>query len=89
MRHAFFDNVLNQKKTVEHVLEHLADANFDPEFYKLHESEIVAKFNKENNTNILKDNQKIKSKNDFDKNSIDEKAKQFADFFSGEIVNLE
>jgi len=47
------------------------------------------KLDKENNTNILKDNQKIKSKNDFDKNSIDEKAKQFADFFSGEIVNLE
>ena len=33
-------------------LEHLADANFDPEFYKLHEKEIIAKFNQENNTNI-------------------------------------
>jgi hypothetical protein len=34
------------------VLENLADANFDPEFYKLYESEIVEKFNKENNTSI-------------------------------------
>ena len=52
MRHEFFDAVLTDKKSVEHVLEHLADANFDPEFFKLHEPEIVAKFNKENNTNI-------------------------------------
>ena len=52
MRHEFFDKTLTEKKSVEHVLEHLADANFDPEFYKLHEKEIVAKFNSENNTNI-------------------------------------
>lgn len=52
MRHEFFDKVLTEKRSVEYVLEHLADANFDPEFYKLHEPEIVAKFNKENNTNI-------------------------------------
>ena len=52
MRHEFFNAVLTDKKSVEHVLEHLADANFDPEFFKLHEPEIVAKFNKENNTNI-------------------------------------
>ncbi|WP_435415437.1 NAD(P)/FAD-dependent oxidoreductase [Polaribacter aestuariivivens] len=52
MRHEIFDNWLTQKKSIEHVLEHLLDANFDPEFYKLHEKEIVTKFNKENNTNI-------------------------------------
>ncbi len=52
MRHEFFDKALTEKRSVEYVLEHLADANFDPEFYKLHEPEIVAKFNKENNTNI-------------------------------------
>ena len=52
MRHEFFNAVLTDKKSVEHVLEHLADANFDPEFFKLHEPEIVAKFNKENNTKI-------------------------------------
>jgi len=52
MRHEFFDKTLTEKRSVDYVLEHLADANFDPEFYKLHEKEIVAKFNKENNTNI-------------------------------------
>jgi len=52
MRHEFFDKVLNEKQSIDYVLEHLADANFDPEFYKLHEKEIVTKFNQENNTNI-------------------------------------
>ncbi len=52
MRHEFFDKVLTKKQSVDYVLEHLADANFDPEFYKLHEKNIVAKFNQENNTNI-------------------------------------
>jgi len=52
MRHEFFDTVLTEKRTVNYVLEHLTDANFDPEFYKLHEVEIVEKFNRENNTNI-------------------------------------
>ncbi|MCH2033844.1 MAG: FAD-dependent oxidoreductase [Tenacibaculum sp.] len=52
MRHEFFDKVLTEKKSVNHVLEHLADANFDPEFYKQYEQEIVSKFNRENGTNI-------------------------------------
>ncbi len=52
MRHEIFDSWLTENKSIEFVIEHLADANFDPEFYKLHEAEIVAKFNKENNTNI-------------------------------------
>lgn len=52
MRHEFFDKALTEQHSVEYVLEHLADANFDPEFFKLHEPEIIAKFNKENNTTI-------------------------------------
>ncbi|APY11380.1 FAD-dependent oxidoreductase [Seonamhaeicola sp. S2-3] len=52
MRHEYFDKALTEKRTVNYVLEHLADANFDPEFYKLHEPEIVAKFNNEHGTNI-------------------------------------
>ena len=52
MRHEIFDQWLTENKSIEHVLEFLADANFDPEFFKLHEAEILAKFNKENNTNI-------------------------------------
>lgn len=52
MRHEIFDTWLTENQSIEFVLEYLADANFDPEFYKLHEAEILAKFNKENNTNI-------------------------------------
>lgn len=52
MRHEIFDKWLSENKSIEHVLEFLSDANFDPEFYKLHETEIVAKFNQENGTNI-------------------------------------
>jgi hypothetical protein len=52
MRHEIFDKWLSQNRPIEHVLEFLSDANFDPEFYKLHEAEIVVKFNQENNTNI-------------------------------------
>ncbi|MEO9569663.1 MAG: FAD/NAD(P)-binding oxidoreductase [Polaribacter sp.] len=52
MRHKIFNKWLSQNKTIEHVLEYLADANFDPEFYKLHEAEILLKFNSENNANI-------------------------------------
>ena len=52
MRHDIFDKWLTEERDVHHVLEYLADANFDPEFYKAHEKEIVAKFNAENNTNI-------------------------------------
>lgn len=47
MRHEIFDRWLTQEKSIEYVLEYLADANFDPEFYKLYEKDIVAKFNKE------------------------------------------
>ena len=52
MRHEIFDKWLSAKKAIEFVLEHLTDANFDPEFYKLHEAAIVAKFNTEFDTNI-------------------------------------
>ena len=52
MRHEIFNKWLTKNKSVTHVLEYLADANFDPEFYKQYEAEIVAKFNEENNTNI-------------------------------------
>ena len=52
MRHEIFDRWLTENKSIEHVLEYLKNANFDPEFYNLYEKDIVAKFNQENNTNI-------------------------------------
>jgi len=47
------------------------------------------KIDKEPNNNNLEEKPIKKPKNDFNKSSIDEKAKQFADFFNGEIVNLD
>ncbi len=47
------------------------------------------KIDKEAKKNNLEKEQKIKQKNDSVKSSIDQKAKQFADFFNGEIVNLD
>jgi hypothetical protein len=32
MRHEFFDKVLTNKETVDYVIDHLAAANFDPEY---------------------------------------------------------
>ena len=52
MRHEIFDRWIGAGKTVEYALEHLKDANFDPEFYRQHEGEIVGKFNEENGTAI-------------------------------------
>ena len=39
--------------------------------------------------NNLEDKNKLRTKTNLDTNSIDQKAKQFADFFNGEIINLE
>lgn len=44
MRHEFFDTILNEKKSVQYVLERLKDANFDPEFFTKHEKEIQQEF---------------------------------------------
>jgi len=52
MRHDFFDHVLTENRSVEYAIEYLADANFDPEFYKLHEKAIIDTFNKDHNTAI-------------------------------------
>ncbi|WP_026775813.1 NAD(P)/FAD-dependent oxidoreductase [Polaribacter sp. Hel_I_88] len=52
MRHEIFDKWLTENQKIEHVLEYLKDANFDPEFYNLYEKDIIAKFNQENNTDI-------------------------------------
>ncbi|MFY0600178.1 MAG: NAD(P)/FAD-dependent oxidoreductase [Cyclobacteriaceae bacterium] len=52
LRHHAFNKWLDNERTVDFVLEHLADANFDPEFYKKHENAIVSQFNSEQSTNI-------------------------------------
>ncbi|MGW8122532.1 NAD(P)/FAD-dependent oxidoreductase [Roseivirga echinicomitans] len=52
LRHHAFDKWFKEGRTVDYVLEHLKDANFDPELYKTYETEIIAQFNRENGKNI-------------------------------------
>ena len=44
MRHDVFDKWLTEKRTIDYVLEHLADANFEPEFYKTFEKDIQSAY---------------------------------------------
>lgn len=44
LRHELFDRWLRDKRTVQYVVEHLAEANFDPEFTERHEQEIRGRF---------------------------------------------
>ncbi|MGB7786013.1 MAG: FAD-dependent oxidoreductase [Salinimicrobium sp.] len=46
LRHEVFDRWLREGRSVEYVLQHLKQANFDPEFYKRHEKEILKEFEK-------------------------------------------
>ena len=52
LRHEMFDKWLTDEVTIEHVLEHLKDANFDPELYAQYESKIIQKFNVENGASL-------------------------------------
>jgi hypothetical protein len=45
MRHEFFDKVLTKKETVDYVIHHLAEANFDPEIpYKRNPKQFINQF---------------------------------------------
>jgi len=55
-----------------------------PKIEQKNQVKIDTEPNKNNFTEV-----KVDSKNNLETNSIDQKAKQFADFFNGEIVNLE
>ena len=46
MKHDYFDKALREQWSVEQVINGLPAANFDPEFYKKHEKEIIAAFRK-------------------------------------------
>ena len=47
-RHELFDKWIKNKKSIEYILEHLPQANFDPEFFEKHEGEIITEFNRQN-----------------------------------------
>lgn len=52
LRHELFDRWLAEEKSIEYVLIHLADANFDPEFYKNYEAEIINSYNEKFNSQL-------------------------------------
>lgn len=52
-RHHMLDKWLNENRTIDYVLAHLKDANFDPEFYRSFEQTIVDKYNKDTNSQVL------------------------------------
>jgi len=47
MRHAIWDAWLRSGKDANFVMAHLRDANFDPEFYKKYEKDIVSEYNQQ------------------------------------------
>lgn len=47
MRHEFFDRILTESKTVDYVMQHLAEANFDPEFFTNYSKAIQQQFKEE------------------------------------------
>ncbi|MEQ8924240.1 MAG: FAD-dependent oxidoreductase [Fulvivirga sp.] len=47
LRHEVFDHWLKEKATIQFVLENLRSANFDPEFFKRYEQQIVEAYNSE------------------------------------------
>ena len=52
LRHKICDKWINDKTHIEQVMVKLKNANFDPEFYKQYETDIIAQFNQENGTSI-------------------------------------
>lgn len=57
MRHHIFDKWLREKASVETVLENLSAANFDPEFFKAYEADIIQQYNQQSNAQL-----KVKAK---------------------------
>jgi len=53
-RQAVWTQWITDHRTIQYVLEHLPQANFDPEFYKQHEADILASFNAANPENTVR-----------------------------------
>ena len=60
MRHEIFDRWLTEGRDVDFVMKHLVDANFDPEFYKQFEKEIINKYNSDYGKSIHPKKKSIK-----------------------------
>jgi len=53
LRHATCEKWIREKRTLEYVLEHLPEANFDPEFFRRHEKHILAEYNQRDPEKML------------------------------------
>lgn len=60
MRHEIFDKWLNEERSIDYVIEHLKDANFDPEFYRQYEQEVVSKYNSDYDKSIKSKKKNLK-----------------------------
>jgi len=50
MRHEIFDRWLTEKRDIDFIINHLPEANFDPEFYKHYEKDILHAYNNQLHT---------------------------------------
>ncbi|NOZ46245.1 MAG: NAD(P)/FAD-dependent oxidoreductase [Chlorobi bacterium] len=61
-RHKVCEKWIQDKRSIDYVMENLAVANFDPEFYKKYEKEIIEKYNSKKDKHIeLKSKRKLLS----------------------------
>lgn len=51
-RHLIFDRFLRENRKMDYVLENLGAANFDPEFFKQYEEDVVGAWNKQEGDNL-------------------------------------
>ena len=63
MRHEIFNRWLLEKQKVEHIMSHLSAANFDPEFFKPFEQQIINAWNNQYPANTIQ----LKAKSAFTK----------------------
>jgi NADPH-dependent 2,4-dienoyl-CoA reductase/sulfur reductase-like enzyme len=59
LRHQVMDQWLREARDIFYVLKHLRNANFDPEFFKRYEGEIVGLFNQQNPSTPVKLNKSV------------------------------
>jgi hypothetical protein len=50
MRHGVFDRWLTDERDVDYVVQHLKQANFDPEFYGNYENDILKAYSNQHQT---------------------------------------
>ncbi len=53
LRHEVFDKWLGEKRNIDYVIQHLKEANFDPEFYTQYEGDILKKYESENKVTAI------------------------------------